>query len=113
MARFCFVCRRNLSLYAIFQLSLGAERSAYSSWQQILSQCYLGREWLRQARPSYAVGKPGRKIITNGFHSNRLLRQKRLRKSADSCKLGRRRLRQARPMAGWAAESKQTVFGYP
>jgi hypothetical protein len=32
------------------------------------------------------VGKPGRKIITNGFRSTRLLRQERLRKSAAYCK---------------------------
>jgi hypothetical protein len=51
MARFCFMCRRNLSLYAIFQLNLGAERSAYSSWQQILSQCrlLLARQGIAQA----------------------------------------------------------------
>jgi hypothetical protein len=44
------------------------------------------------------------------LRSTRLLSQERLRKSAASCKLGRRQLRQARPMAGWAAESKQTIL---
>jgi hypothetical protein len=42
------------------------------------------------------LGKLGRKIITNGFRSTRLLRQERSRKSAVK-QLGREWLGQARP----------------
>jgi hypothetical protein len=100
MARFCFMGRRNLSLFAIFQLKFRRREVCLFFVATVSVSALAGQS---------GSGKPGqagpwasqrRKIITNGFRSNRLLRQERLRKSADSCKLGRRRLRQARPMVG-------------
>jgi hypothetical protein len=100
MARFCFVGKRNLSLYTIFQLSFRRREVCLFFVAAVSVSVLAGQRVAQASQASCAVGKPGRKIITNGFCSNRLLRQERLRKSADSCKLGRGRLRQARPMVG-------------
>jgi hypothetical protein len=60
------------------------------------------------------LGKLGRKIITNGFRSTRLLRQKHFEKI--SCQANWAESNSGKPgqqcrCASWAAKSKQTVFG--
>jgi hypothetical protein len=116
MARFCMVGRSNLSLYAIFQLKFRRREVCLFFAAAVSISVLAGQRVAQgsQAKLCRGQARPqNHNKLTNGFCSNRLLRQERLRKSADSCKLGRRRLRQARPMVGWVVESKQTVFDCP
>jgi hypothetical protein len=89
--------QKGLSLYAKIQLDLGAERSAYSSQQQMLSQCSSAAVLAGQRVAQASQAKLCRKIITNGFRSTRLLRQKTFQGDQLSSQLGREQLRQARP----------------
>jgi hypothetical protein len=57
--------------------------------------CFMGRELLRQARPSCAAGQARPQNHNNGFRSTRLLRQEHLRKSAANCKPTGQRAAQA------------------
>jgi hypothetical protein len=93
--------RRNLSLFAIFQLKIRRRKVCLFFVATVLVSLLAGQKVAQasQAKLCRGQARPA-KIITNGFRSTSLLRQERLRKSADSCELGRRRLRQARPMAG-------------